>query len=290
MEIIAKIDFAFKEIMKNPKVLKGFLSAVLKIPFDDICSANILDSFLGKEYDNDKLGILDVRVMLNNKVQIDIEIQLAYFSYWSNRSLFYLCKMYSTQLFEAEDYRNLKKCVSISILDFELFKDSNEFYSLFQLTESKRGTIYTDHLQFHILELPKLPKTISDNIDDSLYYWGKFLDSESEEEIRMLAKKNEYIDEAIQELDKINLDEYRREEYFRRRMVIMDYNTQMNYREEKGRQEGRQEGKQEGKQEGMKLGAIKYLLDKGTPISEIAKEINTPENEVENMIHENNLL
>ncbi len=79
MEILAKVDFAFKEIMKNPKVLKGFLSAVLKIQFEDIISATIIDSFLGKEYAKDKLGILDVRVMLNNQVQIDIEIRATRF-------------------------------------------------------------------------------------------------------------------------------------------------------------------------------------------------------------------
>lgn len=31
-----KVDFAFKEIMMNPKVRKGFLSAVLNIPVDSI--------------------------------------------------------------------------------------------------------------------------------------------------------------------------------------------------------------------------------------------------------------
>lgn len=33
-----KIDFAFKEIMANPKALKGFLRAALDIPPDSIKS------------------------------------------------------------------------------------------------------------------------------------------------------------------------------------------------------------------------------------------------------------
>ena len=35
----------------------------------------------------DKLGILDVRVLLNNKEQIDIEIQVTSSEYWAERTL-----------------------------------------------------------------------------------------------------------------------------------------------------------------------------------------------------------
>lgn len=49
-----KIDFAFKEIMMDNEVRKGFLSAVLKIKPKDIKETNILNTYLRKKHKNDK--------------------------------------------------------------------------------------------------------------------------------------------------------------------------------------------------------------------------------------------
>ncbi|RKI61116.1 Rpn family recombination-promoting nuclease/putative transposase, partial [bacterium D16-51] len=125
-----KIDFAFKEIMENNEARKGFLAAVLKVNPKDIRDTRILNPYLRKIHEDDKLGILDVRVLLNNDTEIDTEIQFAEFAAWANRTLFYLSKMFAGQIEKGQDYSLLKKCVSISILDFVLFKDEEtEFYS-----------------------------------------------------------------------------------------------------------------------------------------------------------------
>ena len=76
-----KIDFAFKEIMENEKARAGFLSAVLGLKPDNIKETRILNSNLRKIHEDDKLGILDVRVLLNNDTQIDTEIQLSKMNY-----------------------------------------------------------------------------------------------------------------------------------------------------------------------------------------------------------------
>lgn len=68
-----KIDFAFKEIMADEKARTGFLSAVLKINPEDIKETQILNTNLRKEHEDDKQGILDVRLLLNNDSEIDID-------------------------------------------------------------------------------------------------------------------------------------------------------------------------------------------------------------------------
>ncbi len=73
---------------------------------------------------------LDVRVLLNNKEQIDIEIQVTSSEYWAERTLFYLGKMFVDQLKPGEDYQKLEKCIHIGILNFTLF-DDEEYYSRF---------------------------------------------------------------------------------------------------------------------------------------------------------------
>ena len=51
-----KIDFAFKEIMMDSEVRRGFLSAVLKLKPEDIKETKILNTYLRKKHKNVKHG------------------------------------------------------------------------------------------------------------------------------------------------------------------------------------------------------------------------------------------
>ena len=218
-----RIDFAFKEIMANENARIGFLSAVLKINPKDIKETKILNTYLRKEHEEDKQGILDVRILMNNDTEIDTEIQLSELRVWADRSLFYISKMYTEQIHEGQKYDVFKKCVSISILDFKLFKDTTEYYSCFHIREDKRNTILTDKMEFHVLELPKLPEELKENSDD-LLLWAKFISSERKEEFEMLAEKNQYIDSAYKQLQVISQDKQKRLEYEAREKAIRDHN------------------------------------------------------------------
>ena len=150
-----KIDFAFKEIMMNEQARIGFLSAILKLDPTDIKTTELLNTNLRKLHEDEKQGILDVRILLNNATEIDIEIQLSMLNVWADRALFYLAKMYTEQIRPGQNYSVFKKCVSISILDFILFQEDTEFYSCFHIREDNRHTLYTDKMEFHILELDR---------------------------------------------------------------------------------------------------------------------------------------
>ena len=93
-----KIDFAFKEIMMNEQARIGFLAAMLGLDPAEIRETKILNTNLRKEHEDDKQGILDVRVLLNDDTEIDIEIQLSPLSVWADRSLFYMSKMFTEQI------------------------------------------------------------------------------------------------------------------------------------------------------------------------------------------------
>ncbi len=220
-----KVDFAFKQIMQNQRARVGFLSAVLKLPPEDIRETQIVDPHLNKLHRGDKLGILDVRVCLNDDTEIDIEIQLAPFSAWTKRVLFYLAKLYGQQLKEGEPYERLKKCISISVLDFELFPEEKEFYSCFHLWEDRRQFLYTDQLELHVIELPKLPEECQE--ESSILLWAKFLNAEEKEEIDMLSKKSPYIEAACETLRVISQDEQKQMEYLAREKAIRDHNQLM---------------------------------------------------------------
>ena len=207
-----RVDYAFKEIMMDEKARIGFLSAILKLKPEDIKETQIQNTNLRKQSEKEKLGILDVRILMNNNTEIDIEIQLAAMNIWADRALFYLAKMYAEQISAGEDYTVFKKCVSISILDFKLFEHDPEFYSCFHIREDSRHFLYTDKMEFHVLELPKIPKELKEDSSD-IELWGRFIRAERKEEFDMLAEKNMYIGSAYQHLQMISQDEEKRLEY-----------------------------------------------------------------------------
>lgn len=104
-----KIDFTFKEIMTDEKARTGFLSTILKINPEDIKETHILSTNLRKEHKNDKQGILDVRLLMNNNAEIDIKIYLSQLKIWAERSLFYLLKMYTDQISPGQNYNVFKR-------------------------------------------------------------------------------------------------------------------------------------------------------------------------------------
>jgi len=238
-----KIDFAFKEIMADEKARTGFLAAVLNLDPDDIKETCILNSHLQKIHEDDKLGILDVRVLMNNDTEIDTEIQLSELSVWADRALFYISKMYTEQIGQGQKYDVFKKCVSISILDFVLFKDEAEFYSRFHIWEDTRRFTYTDKMEFYVIELPKLPKELCSD-SDGIELWAKFINAEEKEEFDMIAEKDPYIRSAYEKLQVISRDKEKRLEYEAREKAIRDYNQGIFEAEQRGREEGIKIGEQ----------------------------------------------
>ena len=90
---------------------------------------------------------------LNDDTRMDIEMQVHRQKYWIKRKLFYLSKTYTDDLKIGQDYSKLRKCISISILDFNLLED-DDYHSVYTL-RNKKGKELTDLLELHILELKK---------------------------------------------------------------------------------------------------------------------------------------
>ena len=192
---------------------------------------------------------------MNNNTEIDIEIQLSELKVWADRSFFYLSKMYIDQIEQGQSYTIFKKCVSISILDFQLFSDTAEYYSCFHIWEDKRHTIYTDKVEFHVIELPKLPQELKENSDDILL-WAKFISAERKEDFEMLTSKNAYIEGAYQQLQVISQNKEKRLEYEAREKAIRDHNQLMYEARMEGEKKGRKEGEIEGESRVNKLNLL----------------------------------
>ena len=111
--------------------------------------------------------------------------------------------------------------------------------------EEKRHTLYTDKMEFHIIELPKLPEKLKEE-NHMILLWAKFINAERKEEFEMLAEKNTYINHAYQQLQVVSQDKEKRLEYEAREKAIRDYNQLMFEAKQNGWKEGRKEGREEG--------------------------------------------
>ena len=261
------VDFCFKELMCSEKARKGLIAAFLNLDPKDIQETILLNTNLRKAAENEKLGILDVRVKMHDNTQIDLEMQVLPLHCWEERTLFYACKMYTDQIVSGDNYDVLVKCIQISILDFAFLKDTDQWYSCFHLREDQRGSLYSDKLELHVLELPKLGKW--EEPENELLQWAKFLNGKREEDFKEMAEKNEYINEAYQILKNISADEQKRYEYESREKAIRDHNhiiymakKEVKEAREKALAEGLAEGLQKGQEEGIKI-LIQDNLEEG---------------------------
>ena len=114
--MLPTVDFCFKELMKNSKVRKGFVAAILGKAPETVRQTTLLNTELRKGSEDDKLGILDVLVELDDGSKMNMEMQVPYFEFWANRVLFYVSRIYSGQLQKGSDYDKLQKCIHVSIL------------------------------------------------------------------------------------------------------------------------------------------------------------------------------
>ena len=60
--MLPTVDFCFKELMHKPNVRKGIIAAILNVHPDEVEHTELLPTILRKESEDDKYGILDVRV------------------------------------------------------------------------------------------------------------------------------------------------------------------------------------------------------------------------------------
>ena len=74
--MLPTVDICFKNLMENPEVRRGFIAALLKVQPEEIEESTLLPTTLQRDYGDDKLGILDILVQLEDGTQIDMEMQV----------------------------------------------------------------------------------------------------------------------------------------------------------------------------------------------------------------------
>ena len=266
-----KYDFCIKEIMENEIVRKHFISDVLGIPLDDIKSVRMMNTFLWKRFRNQKQGILDIQLALNDDTKINIEMQMMQKAHWKKRTVFYLAKMFTADLRRGEAYKKAKKCIAITILDFNI-DERRKYHNVYTLRD-QYGNVYTDIIELHTIELKKRPNKEQPSPLDE---WHSLFNAETEEELNMIKSgtKNLGIIEAIKELKEISITDRIRLEREYRLKAKRDREAEDEFVFEQGKRQGIEQGKIAEREEGMKS-LINVLRRNGYSEEQIVSELMT---------------
>ena len=205
-------NYMFRYILQEyPRVLKGLICALLHLETEHVKSVeiknpiNLAGDVAGKEF------ILDIKVMLNDETLINLEMQVLNEYNWPERSLSYLCRAYD-QLYRGQKYEEALPVIHIGFLDFTLHPESPEFYATYQMLNVKNHLLYSDKFTLSVVDLNQTRLATEEDKKYRIDYWARIFKAKVWEELQMMAKENDYMQEAIEALYVANADEIVRQQ------------------------------------------------------------------------------
>ncbi len=267
------VDFLFKRLFGDEErtdILIAFLNGI----FEDagaprVTSVQLLNPSIDKDALTDKMSVLDIAARTDQATLVDIEIQIRNTGEMRERSLYYWAKLYEGQLHEREAYHTLRPAIAINVLDFvEIAND--RVHNIFTL-RNQDGSVFSDHVTLHFLELPKLTQSILHE-QTVLLRWLAFLKAQTASERAHLVEGDPIMEKAFNALEFLSQDEQTRQRYEARQKALHDYATAI--------ETAKREGELTGELKERRATAIRLLL-KGLSVNETAELANLAVKEVE---------
>jgi predicted transposase/invertase (TIGR01784 family) len=268
--MLPKIDFAFKLIFgdqRSKNILADFLKAALpSLADEDFQELTIADPHLKREFEDDKQEILDVKVRTKSGKSIDIETQICSLPEMRFRISYYQANMITEQIGMGGYYSDLKQAISIIITDYGFIPKSKRYHTVFRMLEVEEHFPFNELMEIHVLNLRRVPA----DEDNKLVNWLRFIGAGSEEEIKMVAERDEVIKEAYCKLQVMSEDEANRMIYEARLKARRDEYSRIQGALREGREKGWEEGSKEGRRE-EKLEIARKFKNLGIPVGPIVQ-------------------
>jgi len=279
-------DYLFKFVFgreERKRITLSFLNAVLeREETDELTDISFIDREFDPQFEEDKRSQLDIYGITSDGSQINIEVQLLNRHNMQKRTLYYWARMYQT-LHKGEEYRDLRRSITINLLNFHLLPQENP-HTMYGLYDIQSGHRLTDDLEIHFLEIPKFKiKSIKEmkRLEKWLAYFSNKLDERETEE---LAMSESAISEAIQAEQIFMQSDVERWQYEQREKALRDYLSEIRAT----RAEGRAEGCAEGRHLGITHIAMN-MLRAGTPLATVSQMAELPEAVIRKMAEEHGL-
>ena len=230
-------DVLFKFIFgkeERKHITIDFLNAVLEDSLAyPITELNFTQTEFVPQDDSGKLTRFDVACKLDSGEVVDVEVQVINYQNMQRRTLYYWSQMYLMGIVSGEDYAELRPAITINILAFNLFSQS-EPHAMFSIYNIKTGERLNRDMELHFLEIPKFkhkPVKQMNRMERWLAYFSNRLNQQEREE---LAMSETAISNAYDATSTFFLSPQERLNYINRQMAIMDYNSGINAAKKQG--------------------------------------------------------
>ncbi len=287
-------DIVFKAIFtkeENKDLLLSLLTAYLDISPKSPEDITIMTTEKERDYPDNKLFRLDLRVKTAGNEHIDVEIQVRNEFDIIPRSLHYLARLYSSQIKRGDRYAKSGRAVTLNLLCYNLIETEEEKNE--ENYEEKQDTTrsYIRHITFHdretkaeftdlmemvFVELKRMDHDDPESLRDQ---WTRFFRAEDLEGLEELSHQNRIFEEAMKQMVHVSADEELRYAYVRKSMAELDEAAREAALVEDTATTYLAKGKAEGKEE-EKEATVKRLAAESSDISMIARVADLTEAEV----------
>jgi predicted transposase/invertase (TIGR01784 family) len=231
-------DYLFKYLLQTePDILRAIICAFLDIRAADIRKITVLNAIKLSDDPAGKEMVLDVCVEMNDDTIINLEMQVRDNHDWPERTLSYMCRCFD-DMKKGQGYSVVKGVHHIGFLDYTLFEDSPEFFSIYRLRNERTGKLYTSKFSITVVELNQINLATEEDRAKHRDLWARFFKAGSWEELRMIAQQDTDIKKAVDSVYKLSQDEefrmkYRAREDFIRQQIDHDawYDEEIKKRE-----------------------------------------------------------
>lgn len=279
---LVRFDWAMKTILRNKAnfdVLEGFLCALLN---EEITILHIIESEGNQIQEDDKFNRVDLLVQDSKARKIIIEIQNTRESDYLERILYGTSKVIIDNMSVGDDFKDISKVISISILYFNLgLGDDYLYYGTTVFRGMNTGNVlkvrekvetvenFTPKIQFkekevfpkyYLIKMDKYGDEVKKAIDEWIYLFKN-------NEIKV-GSSSKNIDKAAAKLNELNMTQAEREAY--ERYLIDRARERDMFRT--ATTEGFDEGVEKGKMEAKNLAIQKVLRRGKLSLEEIAED------------------
>ena len=270
-----RFDWAIKHILRdkaNFDILEGLISVLLG---EDVKIEEILESEANQENANDKFNRVDIKAKNSKGHIIIVEVQLTRQLYYLERILYGTCKAITEHINIGDNYDQVKKVYSISILYCDFGQGDDYVYhgqTVFKgihtgndlLVNIKEEGVIVPHLprevfpEYYLVRVNAYDKLPENPLDEWLTYLktGKIKEDTHTPGLQAVREK----------LRVLAMSKKERQAYDAHIENIRFQNDVLNTAREEGREEGFDEGREEGLEAGRAEGraeGIEIGLEKG---------------------------
>ena len=242
-----RVDFAFKKLFgseENKDLLISLINAIVSEQ-EQVVEVELKNPYNLADYRAGKMSILDIKAKSENGRWFNVEMQISEDYNFDKRAIYYWAKLVTEQLSEGKMYKELKKTISINILDFNFIPDRTEVHSCYKIINTATGKDDKLHdiFELHYVELRKFTKNY-EQVTSALDRWSTFLTNADKLDKGHVPKElasDKNIVKAIAAVDRM-FDEEERLVYETRMQSLADVESKIASAEEKGMEVGMEKG------------------------------------------------